>query len=214
MRLMLLQELFYYFKNLKEIIVISSLFLTITLAARFAFPGGEAMPPVVAQIVLWLATLVSAQAGAAASWQRHADSGELELLPLLPWSMEWTVLAKTGALLLVLWAQLAVMVPVSALWLQIPWDDWGRLWLGLGCGAVGFVCLYHMAAAFLAGQRKSAAVLGLIALPLVIPVLIFGMAYVGQPELWHEHLGFLVGYALLLVPMHALAAAASLRHGH
>lgn len=211
---MLIKELMYYFNNIKELIVISFLFISITLVLPFAFPASGGIPEGVNIAILWVALLAAMQLGAAQSWQRHSDSGELELLPLLPWTLEGTVMGKSLAFYAVMLLQIAVVVPLSALWLALPVAQWPQLWLGLAVGGLAFTFLYQLAAGLMAGQRKAGAVIGIIVLPFAIPVVIFGVSYLRQDQLFSENLLFLLGYAIFLGPLHALAVAASIRHGH
>lgn len=211
---MFIKELSYYINNTKELIVMSFLFVSITLVSAFAFPAAQGLPVGLGQAMLWVALLAAMQLGAAQSWQRHSDSGELELLPLLPWSLEATVMGKSLAFYVVILLQLVVIVPLSSLWLALPAARWLQLWLGLGAGALAFTFLYQLAAGLMAGQRKAGAVLGVIVLPFAIPVVIFGVEYLRQDHLYSEHLLFLVAYAVFLAPLHCLAVASSLRYGH
>lgn len=211
---MLIKELNYYFKNIKEVIVISFLFVSITLVVPFAFPAAEGLPEGVNLAILWVALLAAMQLGAALSWQRHADSGELELLPLLPWMLEGTVMGKSLAFYVVMLLQIAVIVPLSALWLAMPAGQWLQVWLGLAVGGLSLTFLYQLAAGLMAGQRKAGAVIGMVVLPFAIPVIIFGVSYLRQGQLWSDSLLFLIGYAVFLAPLHALAVASSIRHGH
>ena len=211
---MLIRELNYYFKSFKEIIVISMLFLNITLVAPFTFSAQTGLPDGVAGAMVWVALLCAVQMGASQSWQRHAESGELELLPLLPWMLESTVMAKSLAFYLVLMLQLAIILPVAGLWLGLGSGQWGQVLFGLAAGGLGLTFLCQMAAGLMAGYRKTGALMGLIVLPFALPILIFGAGYVAQNELWSEHLVFLVSYAIFLWPLHCFAVAASLRHGH
>lgn len=211
---MLRQELLFYFNNAKEAIVISFLFIAITLVIPFAFPASRGLPEGVGGAMLWVALLAATQTAAAQSWQRHADSGELELLPLRPQMLEATVLGKSFAFFLMLMLQIMLIVPLSSLWLGFSMRDWPRLWLGLGLGALSFTFLYQLAAGLIAGQRKAGAVLGMVVLPFAIPVIIFGVSYTNGSLLWGETLLFLGGYAVFLAPLHAIVVASSIRHGH
>lgn len=214
MRIWCIRELIYYFNNIKEIIVISSLMLSILLVAPFAFTAEQGLPDGVAAAMLWVALLCAVQLGCSQSWQRHADSGELELLPLLPWMLEASVFAKTMAFYLVLLLQLLVVLPLASLWLGVGSGQWGQWLLGLAAGGLGLTCLCQMAAGFMAGNRKSGALMGVIVLPFSLPILIFGAAYTAQDQLWADSLIFLMAYAIFLAPLHCLAVAAGLRHGH
>lgn len=214
MRSLCIRELIYYFRNLKEIIVISSLMLSILLVAPFVFSAEKGVPEGVPAAMLWVALLCAVQLGCSQSWQRHADAGELELLPLLPWTLEASVFAKTLAFYVVLLLQLLVLLPTASLWLGVSSGQWGQWLLGLAAGGLGLTCLCQMAAGFMAGNRKSGALMGLVVLPFSLPILIFGAAYTAQDQLWADSVIFLIAYAVFLAPLHCLAVAAGLRYGH
>lgn len=208
------KELLFYFKNTKEVIVISFLFLSTTLLAVFAYPANSSMPEGLAGLVMWLALASAIQLGAAHSWQRHHESGETELFQLLPWLLEWSVLGKYLGFLAMLWLQLLWVVPMACLWLNWPVEQWGQAMLGLMAGAAALAAIHLQSAGLMAGSRKNGQLLGLISLPFAVPVLIFGSEYLRQPALWHQSLGMLIGYAGLLVPLMCAAVAAHLRHSH
>lgn len=211
---MFIKELRYYINNIKELIVISFLFISITLVVPFAFSPSEGLPDGVNMAILWVALLASMQLGAAQSWQRHSDSGELELLPLLPWTLEGTVMGKSLAFYVLTLVQVSIIVPLSALWLAIPVGQWLQVWVGLALGGLALAFLYQMAAGLMAGQRKASALIGMIVLPFAMPVIIFGVSYLRQDVVWSENLLFLFGYAIFLGPLHCLAVASSVRYGH
>lgn len=211
---MALKELAYYFKNTKEIIVISFLFLSIVLLAVFAYPAGASMPEAVPALVMWLALASAIQLGAAQSWQRHHDNGEIELFQLLPWLMEWSVLGKYVGFVLMLWLQLLWVVPLGCMWLGWPVGQWGQAAIGLMAGTAALAAIHLQSAGLMVGSRKSGHLLGLVSLPFAVPILIFGSEYLRQPALWHGSLGFMLGYTALLVPCMAVSVAAHLRHSH
>ena len=210
----LTKELSYYINNIKELIVISFLFISITLTVPFAFPAASGLPEGLNMAILLVALLASMQLGAAQSWQRHYEAGELELLPLLPWSLETTVMGKSLAFYMVTLVQILLIVPLSALWLEIPAGQWPKVWVGLGASSFALTFLYQLATGLMAGQRKAGAVAGLIVLPFAIPIIIFGVSYLRQDSLWSDSLLFLMAYGIFLAPLHALAIAGSVRHGH
>lgn len=211
---LLKKELLYYFKNIKELIVISFLFTSIILLGVFAFTAQTKLPDQLPGLLLWLALVSAVQLSAASAWQRHHESGEIELFQLLPWLLELTILGKYLGFVFILCLQLAVLVPLSSLWLGVPTAQWEQCWLGLSIGAAGLSAIHLLVAGLMAGYRKGAAMLGLMTLPFSIPIIIFGTEYLRQPHLWHESLGFVIGYSGLMVPLMCAATAQSMRHGN
>ncbi len=208
------RELNYYIKNVKELIVISFLFISITLLVPFTFTAENGVPEGVGITILWVAMLCAIQLGSSHSWGRHAQSGELEQYQLLPWLLEWTVLGKMLAFFAVVMLQITLLLPLASLWLGIEPIEWPRLMCGLAAGGLGLVALNQLAAGLMAGTRKGAVSVGAIALPFSIPILIFGAAYCRQSAIAHETLGFLLGYAVFMLPVAAIAVAANIRAGN
>lgn len=205
------KELMYYFKNTKELIVISFLFITLILLVPFAFPAEKGVPAGVPAMILWVGLVCAIQQAASHSWQRHAESGEIELFQLLPWIFEATVLGKLLALYAIILMQLIVILPLATLWLRLPVGQWAQVAAGLAAGGLALVALTGMVAGLMTGHRKGGAILGIITLPFSIPVIIFGVVYLNQPELLHANLLFLCSYAIFLLPIASLAVASSLR---
>jgi len=109
----------------------------------------------------------------------------------------------TGLPLLVIAVPLAVM-------LRLPVQHIPLLLLSLLPGTLLLSLLGTMAAAITLGARRSAVLMPLITLPLMIPTLIFGCAAVTSP---HEQAPLLMLAAMLVLalPLAPLAAGAALR---
>lgn len=208
------KELRYYIRNPKDIVVISFLFVFVSLLAPFAFPAAEGVPTRGGVAMLWIAMLCSMQVAAAQSWQRHSENGELEAFQLLPWLLEWSVLGKMLALAVVVLGPILLILPLAASWLAIASPLWWTLGAGLFAGGMALVALNQLAAGLMAGQRKGGALLGVITLPFAVPVVIFGVNYCMQPIILHSGLVFLAGYAVLLLPLSAVAVSAAIRAGN
>lgn len=208
------KEIIYYFKNIKELIVISFLFVSITLLVPFSFRADSGVPDGVGVTILWLALVAAVQLGASHSWLRHSEAGELESFQLLPWLLESTVIGKVLAFYAVMLVQLLLLVPLASLWLGIATEHWPVLAAGLAVGALALVVVNQLAAGLMAGTRKGAVTIGAVTLPFSVPILIFGTSYCRQPALIHENLLFLAAYAIFLLPITALAVAANIRASH
>ena len=205
-------ELKYYFKNLKEVIYIYSYFISIILLIPFASESQNAGSAQLATLALWLALASGVAIGAQNLFKRDHDAGLLEYYQLLPLSLEWVVAAKWLAFYLFILASLLATLPVAGLLMNLAAEQMLHIALGLGVGAMGLSVLATLSAALLTGLEKAGALLGLILLPLSIPVLIFGAEFCRQGSgASLGNLTLLFGFACFMLPVMCFAGAASIR---
>ena len=175
---------------------------------------GEGILRAIAVGIIWVAMLLASLLALPGLYRNDDEDGTLEQYLLLPLSAEWLVLAKW----LAHWATSALPLIVFAplLGLMLHMDSEGKipLMLSLLLGSIGFTAIGSLGAALTIGIRQGWMLLGIIVLPLYVPVLIFGCA-AAQPEA-HVFMGgamlLLGGYAALLLPLSCLISAYLLRH--
>jgi heme exporter protein B len=100
-------------------------------------------------------------------------------------------------------------IPAAAL-MKLPAEVLLRLELGLLAGTPGLAALTLIVAALTAGLRATAALAGLLMLPLAVPLLIFGAAMV-EPSATPGAAQLLAAVSLLLVAIAPFAAGAAIR---
>jgi len=105
---------------------------------------------------------------------------------------------------------LIAVLPAAAL-LQLPAETLLRVALSLAMGTPGLAALALMVAALTSGLRGSSALIGLLVLPLAVPLLIFGAGSLGPDS--GSALKLLGACSLLLVAMAPFAAGAAMRAG-
>jgi heme exporter protein B len=101
-------------------------------------------------------------------------------------------------------------LPAAAL-LKLDGSTIGMLELGLLIGTPALAALGLLVASLTAGLRSSGALAGLLALPLAVPLLIFGAGTLGDGS--GSALKFLGAASLLLVAITPFAGAAAIRAG-
>ena len=164
--------------------------------------------------VIWVAVLLSGLLSLDTLFRSDLEDGSLEQLMLAPHPLAVLVFCKV----LVHWATTALplllAIPLLAAFLNL---DTGLLRILLGTLALGTPLLSLVGAAAVAltvGMRRSGMLLALLALPLYVPVLIFGAGTVMAAASGLPTSGALLmlgaGLALALV-LAPLAAAAALR---
>jgi heme exporter protein B len=168
----------------------------------------------VAPAVLWLAVLLAGLLALDTLFRGDAEDGSLEQWMLAPVPLWWLVLVRT----FMHWASsalpLLVATPFLGELMHLPHDQLPVLLASLALGTPLLSLLGAVVAALTVGMRRSGILVALLALPLYVPVLVFGA---GSVAAWAQGLDatgalLLLGaglvVALVLAP---LAAAAAIR---
>ncbi len=183
------------------------------------FPLGVGPEPqILARIasgVIWVAALLAAMLSLDRLFQADQEDGTLDLLAQAPLPLGLMALAKTLAHWLATGLPLALMAPLLAVLMQMEGEAIPVLLLALLLGTPSLSLIGAIGAALTLGARRGAVLVPLITLPLVIPVLIFGVgavdaaAYGLSPQPHLLLLGAFLAGALALSPF-ALAGAIKL----
>lgn len=195
-----------------------ALFALLTVVLFALGLGGEAraLAPVAAA-VLWLAVLLAGLLALDTLFRGDAEDGSLEQWMLAPVPLWWLVLVRT----LMHWVTTAlpviVAVPLLGELLHLPHAQLPVLLISLLLGTPILSLLGAVIAALTVGMRRAGILIALLALPLYVPVLVFGAGAVAADAQGLDAVGALLllgaGLALAL----ALApptAAAALRIAH
>jgi heme exporter protein B len=194
--------------------------LVFFILALALFPLGVGPAPEILERigtgVIWVLALLAVMLSLDRLYASDAEDGSLELLALADLPLELVALAKAAAHWLASGLPLVIASPLLAILMHLPVDAFGILALALLVGTPILTLIGGIGAALLLGARRGGALIGLLVLPLYIPVLIFGVSAVegevmglsGRPQLLI--LGAMLLAALALAPF---ATAAALRLG-
>ncbi|WP_242162958.1 heme exporter protein CcmB [Lysobacter sp. M15] len=164
--------------------------------------------------VLWVAALLAGLLALDTLFRGDAEDGSLEQWLLAPVPLAWLVLVRT----LVHWATtalpLVLATPLLGELLYLPHAQLPVLMASLLLGTPLLALLGAVIAALTVGMRRSGILVALLALPLYVPVLVFGAGSVTAAAQGLEFAGALLllgaGLALALA-LAPLAAAAAIR---
>ncbi|HVQ34357.1 MAG TPA: heme exporter protein CcmB [Lysobacter sp.] len=177
--------------------------------------GGEARAlERVAAPVLWVAVLLAGLLALDTLFRGDAEDGSLEQWMLAPVPLSWLVLVRTFMHWATTALPLLVATPLLGELLHLPRAQLPVLLASLALGTPLLSLLGAVVAALTVGMRRSGILVALLALPLYVPVLVFGagavaLAAQGQDALAPLlYLGAGLVLALVLAP---LAAAAAIR---
>lgn len=160
------------------------------LLLRRVFPG-----------VLWVALLFLLLVSAEALFQQEIDSGTIEQWLIGAYPIHWVLRAK----LLVIWFYQMLLMALASPLLMMMFDlspkEYGVLLLSMFLGTPALLALNALASSFSSGIKQKGVFIGLILLPLSLPVMILGSSV-----LLHAMQGFpVVGEMALLLAMSLLS---------
>ena len=177
--------------------------------------GGEAQALAkVASAVLWLAMLLAGLLSLDTLFRGDAEDGSLEQWMLAPVPLSWLVLVRTFMHWATTALPLLIATPFLGELLHLPHDQLPVLLAALALGTPLLSLLGAVVAALTVGMRRSGILVALLALPLYVPVLVFGAGSVSAAAQGLDPIGALLllgaglAVALVLAP---LAAAAAIR---
>lgn len=137
--------------------------------------GGEAeLLARVAAAVLWVAVLLSGLLALDTLFRGDAEDGSLEQWMLAPVPLAWLVLVRTALHWATTALPLLVATPLLAELLALPRVQLPVLMAALALGTPLLSLIGAVVAALTVGMRRSGILLALLALPLYVPVLVFG----------------------------------------
>jgi heme exporter protein B len=164
--------------------------------------------------VLWLASLLAGLLALDTLFRGDAEDGSLEQWMLAPVPLAWLVLVRTFMHWATTALPLLVAAPLLAELLHLPRSQLNVLLASLALGTPLLSLLGAVVAALTVGMRRSGILVALLALPLYVPVLVFGAGSVVQAAQGLDVTGALLmlgaGLVLALV-LAPLAAAAAIR---
>ena len=168
----------------------------------------------VASAVMWVAILLAGLLSLDSLFRGDAEDGSLEQWILAPVPLAWLVVVRVLGHWLTTALPLILVTPLLGELLHLPHAQLPVLLASLLLGTPLLSLLGAVVAALTVGMRRSGILVALLALPLYVPVLIFGAGSVARSAQGLDAVGALLylgaGLALTLV-LAPLAAAAAIR---
>ena len=188
--------------------------LLVVVLFALALGGEQRALERVAAPVLWLAVLLAGLLALDTLFRGDAEDGSLEQWMLAPVPLAWLVLVRTTMHWATTALPLLVATPLLGTLLHLPSGQLPVLLASLALGTPLLSLLGAVVAALTVGMRRSGILVALLALPLYVPVLVFGAGSVAVAAQGLDAAGplLLLGAGLVLALVLApLAAAAAIR---
>ena len=190
-------------------------FLSLIVLAPFAIGPDLNLLARIGPALLWIAALLSTLLGLDRLFQADEEDGSLDLLQAGPLPM----LALVGAKCLAHWVTtglpLTLAAPILGLLLALEPDQLALMAISLMIGTPALTAIGAAGAALTVSLRRGGLLISVIAMPVMIPILIFGVASANAPVLGLMQAGtplkILAGLSLACVTLGLVTAAAALQ---
>lgn len=162
--------------------------------------------------IIWIAFLLTSLFTIETVFRREMEAGLLEQLVLSPHPLWWLLLAKGTALWMVSCLPLIILLPLLGLFMQLDFAQTSALVLCVLLGSPAITLLGMTGTLLTLSMPRSGLFLGILLLPLYIPILILGESAVvllfdaSQPVFQMTLLAAISVFTLTLAP-HAAAGA-------
>jgi heme exporter protein B len=173
--------------------------------------------PMLARIapgVLWVAVLLAGLLTLDSLFRGDVEDGSLEQLLLSPVPLAWLIAMRVAVHWTVTALPMLLLTPFFAELLQLPHHLLAPLMLSLALGTPLLSLIGAVVAALTVGIRRSGMLLAVLALPLFLPVLVFGSGAVvaaSQGLPWIGAIYILAAGLVLALVLAPLAAATAIR---
>ena len=190
-------------------------FLSLIVLAPFAIGPDLNLLARIGPALLWIAALLSTLLGLDRLFQADEEDGSLDLLQAGPLPMLALVAAKCTAHWLTTGLPLTLAAPLLGLLLALEPQQLGLMALGLLVGTPALTAIGAAGAALTVSLRRGGVLISVIAMPVMIPILIFGVASANAPVLGlmaaSTPLNILAGLSLACITLGLVTAAAALQ---
>lgn len=190
-------------------------FLTVMVLIPLGVGPDVALLQRIAPGLLWITMLLSVLLSADRIYQADYEDGSLELMAMAPLPLELTVVAKSLAHWVASGLPMAIAAPALGVLLNLDGSMVPSLMLAMVTGSLALSLIASLSAAVVVGLRRGGLLLSLLALPLYVPVMIFGISASAADAMAPQHAGnallILMAVVLVTLVVTPLAGAAAIR---
>jgi len=210
--LILCQEVRLAWAGKGQALAVLAFYLISATLFPFTFGTEPALLQKVGPGILWVLALLVTTFTIPMLLERDLADGTLDQYRMQPIALEWIMAAKALGLWICCLMPVLVALPLIAQLYYLSWEICIRLWLSLLPGTVAMLFMGMVQAGIALGMRGSGIMPLLLALPLYLPVLIFGYAYCGSTGgYWGLEMGILLSLAGLFIALGSLVTALLVR---
>ncbi|MFM8699811.1 MAG: heme exporter protein CcmB [Hyphomicrobiales bacterium] len=169
----------------------------------FAIGSDPTLLAKIGPAILWIASVLSTLIGLDRLFQADEEDGSLDLLKMSQLPFFWVVFGKCVAHWMTTGLPLTIFAPFLGQLLSLDENSIGTVFLTLLVGTPALTFIGAIGAALTASLRRGGLILSVLVLPLMIPILIFGVLATESSQLgvahFASHFAILGGLTLLSI---------------
>jgi heme exporter protein B len=201
-------------RSLIDVISVFGFMLLIIILFPIGIGPTKEKLDIVSNAVLWISLIIAIIPSLEKMLQKDFDSGWLDQIATSPAPLEIILLAKSISHWLIVIIPLILASPLFAILLDLEFNQIPWIILSMSIGGLSISLIGIIGAALVLGARRGNVLLPVLIIPLIIPILIFGVGIneavkIGNSPL--SHLFLLIAFSLIYLVISPFVSALLIR---
>ena len=201
-------------RSLIDVISVFGFMLLIIILFPIGIGPTKEKLDIVSNAILWISLIIAIIPSLEKMLQKDFDSGWLDQIATSPAPLEIILLAKSISHWLIVIIPLILASPLFAILLDLEFNQIPWIILSMTIGGLSISLIGIIGAALVLGARRGNVLLPVLIIPLIIPILIFGVGIneavkIGNSPL--SHLFLLIAFSLIYLVISPFVSALLIR---
>ena len=201
-------------RSLIDVISVFGFMLLIIILFPIGIGPTKEKLDIVSNSILWISLIISIIPSLEKMLQKDFDSGWLDQIATSPAPLEIILLAKSISHWLIVIIPLILASPLFAILLDLEFNQIPWIILSMSIGGLSISLIGIIGAALVLGARRGNVLLPVLIIPLIIPILIFGVGINEAVEIGNSplsHLFLLIAFSLIYLVISPFVSALLIR---
>ena len=201
-------------RSLIDVISVFGFMLLIIILFPIGIGPTKEKLDIVSNAILWISLIIAIIPSLEKMLQKDFDSGWLDQIATSPAPLEIILLAKSISHWLIVIIPLILASPLFAILLDLEFNQIPWIILSMSIGGLSISLIGIIGAALVLGARRGNVLLPVLIIPLIIPILIFGVGINEAVEIGNSplsHLFLLIAFSLIYLVISPFVSALLIR---
>ena len=201
-------------RSLIDVISVFGFMLLIIILFPIGIGPTKEKLDIVSNAVLWISLIIAIIPSLEKMLQKDFDSGWLDQIATSPAPLEIILLAKSISHWLIVIIPLILASPLFAILLDLEFNQIPWMILSMSIGGLSISLIGIIGAALVLGAKRGNVLLPVLIIPLIIPILIFGVGINEAVEIGNSplsHLFLLIAFSLIYLVISPFVSALLIR---
>ena len=201
-------------RSLIDVISVFGFMLLIIILFPIGIGPTKEKLDIVSNAILWISLIIAIIPSLEKMLQKDFDSGWLDQIATSPAPLEIILLAKSISHWLIVIIPLILASPLFAILLDLEFNQIPWIILSMTIGGLSISLIGIIGAALVLGARRGNVLLPVLIIPLISPILIFGVGINEAVELGNSplsHLFLLIAFSLIYLVISPFVSALLIR---